>query len=63
MRLPGLGYNDDELAFDFQYEFDCFDIVQLNEIDPNFLGGFPGLGSFVGHLQLRAQPKRRSRRP
>ena len=59
VRLTGLGYNDDELPFDFQYEFECFDIVQLQDIDPNFFASFPGmpgLGSFVGHLQLRAQP-------
>ncbi len=55
-RLTGVAYNDDEVPFDFQYEFECFDIVALDEIDPNFVGGFPGLGSFVGHVQLRPHP-------
>jgi hypothetical protein len=59
VRLGGLGYNDDEEYFDFQWEFDCFDIVSLLDIDPNFefVPGSPlGLGSMSGHLQLVSQP-------
>jgi hypothetical protein len=58
-RLGGLGYNDDEEYFDFQWEFDCFDIVSLLDIDPNFEfvpGSLLGLGSMSGHLQLVPQP-------
>jgi hypothetical protein len=58
-RLGGLGYNDDEQYFDFQWEFDCFDIASLLDIDPNFefVPGSPlGLGSMSGHLQLVPQP-------
>ena len=52
--VSGLAYNDDELYFDFQHEFDCFDIVPLAAITPNFT--FPFLGSLSGHLQLVPQP-------
>jgi hypothetical protein len=59
-RLGGLAYNDDEEFFDFQWEFDCFDIASLVDIDPNFLffPAFPtgALGSISGHLQLVSQP-------
>ena len=58
-RLGGLAYNDDEEFFDFQWEFDCFDIVSLLDIDPNFdfqPGSVLGLGSMSGHLQLVPQP-------
>ena len=58
-RLGGLGFNDDEEFFDFQWEFDCFDIVALEDIDPNFEFRPPsvlGLGSMSGHLQLVPQP-------
>jgi hypothetical protein len=57
--LSGLAYDDDEVPFDFQWEFDCFDIASLVDIDPNFvfLPGSPlGLGSISGHLQLVSQP-------
>jgi hypothetical protein len=59
VRLGGLGYNDDEEFFDFQWEFDCLDIVLLEDLDPNFLfvpGSPLGLGSMSGHLQLVSQP-------
>jgi hypothetical protein len=59
VRLGGLAYDDDEEYFDFQWEFDCFDIVSLLDIDPNFefRPGSPlGLGSMSGHLQLVPQP-------
>jgi hypothetical protein len=58
-RLGGLAYNDDEEYFDFQWEFDCFDIVSLIDIDPNFEfddDGVLGIGSMSGHLQLVPQP-------
>jgi hypothetical protein len=58
-RLGGLAYNDDEQFFDFQWEFDCFDVVALPDLDPNFLftpGSVLGLGSLSGHLQLVPQP-------
>jgi hypothetical protein len=58
-RLGGVAYNDDEQYFDFQWEFDCFDIASLRDIDPNFEfvpGGPLGLGSMSGHLQLVPQP-------
>jgi hypothetical protein len=58
VRLSGLGYNDDEEFFDFQWEFDCLDIVPLVDLDPNFRFTFGplGLGSMSGHLQLVSQP-------
>jgi hypothetical protein len=59
VRLGGLAYNDDEQYFDFQWEFDCFDVVALTDLDPNFLfvpGGVLGLGSLSGHLQVVPQP-------
>jgi hypothetical protein len=31
VALAGLGYDDDEVSFDFQWEFDCFDIVELRD--------------------------------
>jgi hypothetical protein len=58
-RLGGLAYDDDETPFDFGWEFDCFDIAALEDIDPNFrfVPGSPlGLGSLSGHLQLVPQP-------
>jgi hypothetical protein len=58
-RLGGIAYNDDEQFFDFQWEFDCFDVASLVDIDPNFIfldGGVLGLGSMSGHLQLVPQP-------
>jgi hypothetical protein len=54
VALAGLGYNDDEVPFDFQWEFDCFDIVELREMSANF--ALPFLGSLSGHLQLVPQP-------
>jgi hypothetical protein len=54
VALAGLGYNDDEAQFDFQWEFDCFDIVQFEDMSPNFTQDV--LGSLSGHLQLVAQP-------
>ena len=54
VAVAGLGYNDDEVPFDFQWEFDCFDIVQLQDMSQNFAQTF--LGSLSGHLQLVPQP-------
>ena len=54
MALAGLGYDDDEVSFDFQWEFDCFDIVELRDMSQNFSQIF--LGSLSGHLQLVPQP-------
>jgi hypothetical protein len=54
VAVAGLGYNDDEVPFDFQWEFDCFDIVRLQDMSANFDQTF--LGSLSGHLQLVAQP-------
>ena len=59
VRLGGVAYDDDEEFFDFQWEFDCFDIVSLEDLDPNFLFDPTsplGLGSMSGHLQLVPQP-------
>jgi hypothetical protein len=59
VRLSGLAYDDDEEFFDFQWEFDCLDIVPLTNIDPNFTfspGSALGFGSMSGHLQLASQP-------
>ena len=53
VALAGLGYNDDEVPFDFQWEFDCFDIVHLTDMSQNFAQLF--LGSLSGHLQLVPQ--------
>ena len=53
VALAGLGYNDDEIPFDFQWEFDCFDIVALSDMSLNFTQPF--LGSLSGHLQLVPQ--------
>ncbi len=59
-KLGGFGYNDDEVAFDFSWEFDCFDIVPLEEVNPNFQYNLEtpslGLGSISGHLELVPQP-------
>jgi hypothetical protein len=54
VSVAGLGYNDDEVPFDFQWEFDCFDIVALQDMSANFAQDF--LGSLSGHLQLVPQP-------
>ncbi len=54
VALGGIGYDDDESFFDFQHEFDCFDIVALQDISLNFTQPF--LGSIAGHLQLVPQP-------
>ncbi len=58
VKLGGYGYNDDEVAFDFSWEFDCFDIVALDDINDNYTytGGVLGLGSISGHLELVPQP-------
>jgi hypothetical protein len=57
VKLGGYAFNDDEEYFDFQYEFDCFDVVSLEDLDPNFFfqKGI-GFGSMVGHLELTPQP-------
>ncbi len=57
-KLGGFAYNDDEVSFDFTYEFDCFDIVSLLDINDNFeyTGGALGLGSVSGHVELVPQP-------
>jgi len=54
VALGGIAYDDDESFFDFQHEFDCFDIVALDEISLNFTQPF--LGSLSGHFQLVPQP-------
>ncbi len=58
VKLGGFVYNDDEVPFDFSYEFDCFDIVSLEDVNANFqyTGGILGLGSISGHLELVPQP-------
>ena len=59
VKLGGFAYNDDEVAFDFSYEFDCFEIVALDEINANYTfdpDGALGLGSLSGHLELVPQP-------
>ena len=53
VSVAGLAYNDDEVAFDFQHEFDCFDVVGLANLSLNFTQPF--LGSLSGHLQLVPQ--------
>jgi hypothetical protein len=53
ISVQGLGYNDDEIPFDFGYAFDCFDIVSLDDLSLNFRQPF--LGSLSGHLILLAQ--------
>ena len=53
VAVAGLAYNDDEVAFDFQHEFDCFDVVSLADMSANFTQPF--LGSLSGHLQLVPQ--------
>ena len=55
VAVGGLGYDDDENFFDFQHEFDCFDIVALTDMSANFSQVFNG-GSLSGHLQLVPQP-------
>ena len=55
VAVGGLGYDDDENFFDFQHEFDCFDIVALSDMSLNFTQVFNG-GSLSGHLQLVPQP-------
>ncbi len=54
VAVGGLAFDDDENSFDFQHEFDCFDIVALDDISLNFRQAF--LGSISGHLQLVPQP-------
>ncbi len=59
VKVGGFGYNDDEVAFDFTWEFDCMDIVDLSDLNPNFLytpGSGLGLGSMSGHLEIVPQP-------
>ncbi len=58
-KLGGFIYNDDEVAFDLTYEFECFDIVALDDMNPNAAftaGGGIGLGSISGHLEMTSQP-------
>ncbi len=43
-------WNDDELKRNADYDFDCFTIVALEDIDPRFKRY--ALGSSVGHLQV-----------
>jgi hypothetical protein len=43
-------WNDDELKRNADYDFDCFDIVALEDIDPRFRR--ESLGSSVGHLKI-----------
>jgi hypothetical protein len=58
VRIGGLAFNDDEEFFDFGHQFDCFDIVALDAIDPNFAfsASGSGLGSIVGHVSFSSQP-------
>jgi hypothetical protein len=58
VRLGGLAFNDDEEFFDFAHQFDCFDVVALDAIDPNFAfsASGSGLGSIAGHLSFSSQP-------
>jgi hypothetical protein len=58
VRLGGLAFDDDEEFFDFAYQFDCFDVVALDAIDPSFAfdGSGGGLGSIAGHLSFSSQP-------
>ena len=53
VSMTGLGYDDDEVPFDFDHTFDCFDIVSLGDLSQNFTQLF--LGSLSGHLTLLAQ--------
>jgi hypothetical protein len=58
VKIGGFAYNDDEMPFDFSYEFDCFDIVALEEINANFIfdpDSVLGLGSMSGHIEMTAQ--------
>ena len=43
-------FDDEETPTSAHYEFDCFAVVQLEEINPNFNAGF--LGSESGHLYM-----------
>ncbi len=59
VKVAGYGYNDDEVAFDFTWEFDCMDIVDFSDLNANFElkpGSGLGLGSMSGHLELVPQP-------
>ncbi len=58
VKIGGFAYDDDEQYFDWTYQFDCFDIVALEELDVNFAytGGASGLGSIAGHLEIVTQP-------
>ena len=59
VKIGGYAYNDDEVAIDLSYEFDCFDVVALDDINANIAydnDSAVGLGSPVGHLELVPQP-------
>jgi len=53
VSIGGLGYDDDEVSFDWEYTFDCFDVVSLTDLSQNFAQLF--LGSLSGHLSFASQ--------
>ncbi len=53
IELRVLFYNDDETERDASFDFDCFAILPLNQIDPRL--SFAGLGSRAGHITLEAR--------
>ncbi len=54
VSVTGLGWDDDETPFNWDHTFDCFDIVSLGDITPNFTQPFTG--SLSGHLTMTPQP-------
>lgn len=59
VALGGLAYGARPEPLDFQYAFDCFDVVAVDEVDPNLFysgGSSLGLGSATGRLELTPQP-------
>ena len=55
VSVTGLGWDDDEVFFNWDHTFDCFDVVSLLDITPNFSQTFQ-LGSLSGHLTMTPQP-------
>ena len=53
ISIFGLGYDDDEVSFDWDYTFDCFDVVSITDLSQNFAQLF--LGSLSGHLSFAPQ--------
>jgi hypothetical protein len=54
VKLGGVAQGLRPSFLDFQYEFQCFDVVAVNDIDANLASG-SGLGSSSGRLELAPQ--------